>query len=117
MDSFRIVEPPRERIKKALDEMGMKPIELAEKSGIAKSTISRYLSGKYEPKNAAVYKMAQVLHVDERWLMGYDVPPRPADTPSPDERILAAYHAADPIYQQIVLELLESHPKKSEEIK
>lgn len=36
-----------------------------------------------------------------------DVP----SAPSPDERILAAYHAADPIYQQIVLELLESHPK------
>lgn len=112
MDMFDISEPPRERIKKALEAADMKPIDLAEKSGIAKSTISRYLSGKYEPKNAAIYKMAQALHVDPRWLMGYDV--LPPDTLLPDERLLNAYHAADPIYQQIALELLESHPKKNE---
>ena len=160
----------------------MRPCELAERSGISKSVISRYLSGKYAPKYAAVCKMARVLDVDARclmaesslgerikllriergisadalgaqigkdratvyryeagmscpaetlsllasalrttpeYLMGWtDEASPPSPVSSPDERILAAYHAADPIYQQIVLELLESHPKKStEEIK
>lgn len=58
-----------ERLRSALDAAHMRPCELAEQSGISKSVISRYLSGKYAPKYAAACKMAQVLNVDARYLM------------------------------------------------
>jgi transcriptional regulator with XRE-family HTH domain len=64
----------RHRLREALDGVQMKPIELAEKTGVPKSMISYYLSGKSVPKADRIYKMAQALGVNEAWLLGYDVP-------------------------------------------
>lgn len=62
-----------DRLKDALSLRNMKQIELTEKTGIGKSAISQYLSGKVTPKQDKIYLMAQALDVDEGWLMGYDV--------------------------------------------
>lgn len=64
----------RNRLREALADRGMKPIELAERTDVPKSMISYYLSGKSVPKADRVYKMAQALGVNEAWLLGYDVP-------------------------------------------
>lgn len=48
--------------------------ELAKRSGISKSSISRYIKGDWEGKQSAVYELAKALGVTEAWLMGYDVP-------------------------------------------
>ncbi len=48
--------------------------ELHEKTGIGKSSISTYLKGEYKAKQDKVDIIAEVLHVDPTWLMGYDVP-------------------------------------------
>ena len=64
----------KERLKLALDNKKMKPIELSERTGIPKSMISYYLSGKSVPKADRIYKIALTLDVNEAWLMGYDVP-------------------------------------------
>ena len=64
----------RDRLREALSNVGMKPIELSEKTGIPKSMVSYYLSGKNIPKSDRVYQIAQVLGVSEAWLLGYDVP-------------------------------------------
>lgn len=63
-----------ERIKEALKMRDMIQADLAEKTGLAKSAISSYINGKYEPKQQAIYLMAKALNVSEAWLMGYDVP-------------------------------------------
>ena len=63
-----------QRLREALDARGMKQVELAEKSQISKSSISRYLKGDWEGKQSAVYALAKALGVTEAWLMGYDVP-------------------------------------------
>ena len=63
-----------ERLREALNDIGMRPIELSEKTGIPKSMISYYLSGKTTPKSDRVYQIALVLGVNEGWLIGYDVP-------------------------------------------
>ena len=68
------------RLREALSVRGMKQIELSEKTGINKGAISSYLSGKYEPKQANVASLAQVLSVNEAWLLGKDVP---MDAPIP----------------------------------
>lgn len=64
----------RDRLRIALEAKKMRPIELSETTGIPKSMISYYLSGRALPKADRVYKMACVLDVNEAWLMGYDVP-------------------------------------------
>ena len=64
----------KDRLREALNDNNMKPIELAEKTDVPKSMVSYYLSGKSVPKADRVYKMAQALGVNEAWLLGYDVP-------------------------------------------
>ena len=63
-----------QRLREALDRIGMKQSELAEKTGIGKSSISTYLTGAYLPKQKNIYLMAKALDVNEAWLMGVDAP-------------------------------------------
>ena len=63
-----------DRIKQALELRNMKQVELVAKTGIDKSQISSYLSGKYKPKQENLSLIAMALEVDEYWLMGQDVP-------------------------------------------
>lgn len=64
-----------QRLREGLDRQGITQTELARRSGISKSSISRYVKGDWEGKQEAVYALAQALEVNEAWLMGYDVPP------------------------------------------
>lgn len=67
-----------QRLREGLDRQGMTQSELAKRSGISKSSISRYIKGDWEGKQEAVYALAQALAVNEAWLMGYDVRPERA---------------------------------------
>ena len=62
------------RLREGLDVREMTQAELAKRSGISKSSISRYIKGDWEGKQSAVYELAKALGVTEAWLMGYDVP-------------------------------------------
>lgn len=62
------------RLKYAITIKDIKPIDLARKTGISKTNISCYMSGKYEAKQDGVKLLANALGVDPVWLMGYDVP-------------------------------------------
>lgn len=61
------------RLNEAMNIRNMKQVDLVEKTGIGKSAINHYVSGKYEAKQKALYALAQALNVNESWLMGYDV--------------------------------------------
>lgn len=63
-----------ERLKEAMEEKNLKQSDLSNTTGIDKGSISHYLSGKYEPKQKAINKLAVLLNVSEMWLWGYDVP-------------------------------------------
>lgn len=63
-----------DRINEGLRIRGLKPVDLVKSTGIGKSSISSYLSGKYEPKQQNLYRIAKALNVSEAWLMGHDVP-------------------------------------------
>lgn len=63
-----------DRLKEALRLRNMKQAELAELTGISKQSINCYVSGRYEPKQEALYKMGRALDVAEMWLAGYDIP-------------------------------------------
>lgn len=63
-----------ERLREAMNLRNKKQVDLERETGINRSAISRYLSGKYEPKSKPIYELAKALDVSEQWLLGYDVP-------------------------------------------
>lgn len=49
-------------------------IDIANKSGLDKASISQYKNGVHIPEQDALYKLATALNVNIEWLMGHDVP-------------------------------------------
>lgn len=50
-------------IKQAMTAIGITQLELCEKTGISKSSMSEYLSGRHEPKDDKLKLIAEVLNV------------------------------------------------------
>lgn len=63
-----------DRLQEAMNARGLRAVDIVEKTGIPKGTISYYISGKTEPKSDRLYILAQALDVSEAWLLGYEVP-------------------------------------------
>lgn len=78
----------------------MTAAELANKSGLAKSSVSRYLSGENIPRSIAIGKMANALNVSPAWILGYnltidgkEIPTIELDKLTPDNKArLIAYY-------------------------
>lgn len=64
------MEPFASRLQRLMEEKGIKQTELCAQTGIGKSAISEYISGKYEPKQKNIFKIATVLGVEPSYLMG-----------------------------------------------
>ena len=109
------------RIKKALSIRNMTQTELCVRAKISKSTLSEYLSGKYEPKQDKVFVLAQALDVDPVWLWGYDVPMEKKEEPksekgSPTELqlsegekvLLDLFNRVPEDQQQLVLQMIRA---------
>ncbi len=58
-----------ERLRELLDSRSLRPINLAERTGLNKGTISGYLSGKYAPKGKNASLIAKALNVDVNYLL------------------------------------------------
>ena len=71
---FKRVATTSERLKEAMSLRKMKQVDIMRSTGIDRGSVSHYVSGTYEPKNEAVFKIAKALDVNEMWLWGYDVP-------------------------------------------
>ena len=63
-----------DRLNLMLRERGLAQADLVKATGIERSRISTYCSGKNDPKFEPVYRIALFLKVNVAWLMGYDVP-------------------------------------------
>ena len=63
----------KDRLVEAMDRRGCRAVDLVEKTGIPKVTISYYMNGKTEPRADKLGMIAKVLDVSEAWLLGYDV--------------------------------------------
>jgi transcriptional regulator with XRE-family HTH domain len=64
----------KDRLREALEARGLRAVDIVDRTGIPKVTISYYLSGKTTPRSDKLYLIAQALDVSEAWLLGYDVP-------------------------------------------
>ena len=89
-NEFERVATTAERIKEAMTIRQKKQVDLSNGTGIDKGSISSYISGRYEPKNEAVFKIASYLNVDEMWLWGYDI-----QMERPKETLIAEDKASD----------------------
>ena len=97
----------KERLRLALLDANMKPIELSERTGIPKSMISYYLNGKTKPKADRIYIICKALGVSEAWLLGYDVPKnRTAEQKKNDDLVqVIAKLRKDPEFFEVVSKL------------
>lgn len=84
MNRYGRVASVASRLKEAMDNAGKSQADLARETGISKATLSRYLSGQFEPKQIAVNKLAVALNVAEMWLWGCDVPMTKKETAPKD---------------------------------
>ncbi len=66
------------RLTQAISDAGLKAADLCRECSISKSTMSQYLSGKYEAKHDRIVQMANVLGCSADWLAGQDVPMTPS---------------------------------------
>lgn len=63
----------KDRLRQAMKLRQIKAVELSERTGISKGSISYYLSGRTEPKSDRIYLISKALDINEAWLLGYDV--------------------------------------------
>lgn len=63
-----------ERLAQAMKMRKISASQLSEKTGISKSSISRYLSGNYDPGKENFFKIAGALNVNPNWLAGENCP-------------------------------------------
>lgn len=107
------------RMKEAMTDAGKKAADIVEATGIPKSTMSRYLSGAYEPKSEATYKIAQYLGVAEMWLLGYDVPRERTAVQKKNDAIVDVVTKlrSDPEFFEVVTALAELPPTEYVSVK
>lgn len=77
----------KDRLAEGLELRGMRATDLAEKTGINKTTISYYINGKTVPRSSKLYLIAQALNVSEAWLLGYDVPINRSDAQKKNDQL------------------------------
>lgn len=65
-----------ERLSEIMEEKNISPAELSRRTGIDKSSISRYCSGEYNPGKSNFFKLASALEVNPAWLAGESAPKR-----------------------------------------
>lgn len=109
----------RDRLREALSINNMKPIDLSKKTGIPKSMVSYYLSGKAEPKSDRVFSISQVLGVSEAWLLGYDVPMNRTPEAKKNDAIVDVVSKlrSDPDFFEVVTQLAELPAEEYSSIK
>lgn len=100
-----------ERIKEYMNRYDVRPVDLANRFHVSRSTISQYMSGAVVPKRDRLVVIADALHISPLWLMGYDLPMED-ETPLPDgltqdeRHIIKAYRNASEEIQSAVKAVL-----------
>ena len=109
----------QDRLCERLKTCGLRPIDLSRKTGIPKSAISYYMSGRSVPKSDRIYLISQALDVSEAWLMGFDVPePRDPEQKKNDTIIsVISQLRKDPEFFNLVSMLAELPPEQYTSVK
>lgn len=99
------------RMRDAMEKADIKPIELARITGIGKASISEYLSGKFEPKQRNIYKIASALNVKPSYLLGISdaepALPKPVALPQEEQALLDRYRQLDSDGKKRISDMLD----------
>lgn len=68
------------RLQELMDIKNINQVDLCQRTGIPKSSISMYLSGERSPRQNRLSQIAEKFNISEAWLMGYDVPMERTDS-------------------------------------
>lgn len=94
------METFQRRFIQAKDNSGLRWIDIAEKSGLDKASISQYKNGVHVPEPDALYRLAVTLGVSMEWLTG-------ADATVDDSKILNRYHQLNDLGKQEFMRFLD----------
>lgn len=87
----RFEKQAKQRINELISEYcGGSQQELANKTNVAKASISQYANGKNVPSNVTAMKLCAPFGVNPAWLMGFDVPKRVKQVDDDKELILSS---------------------------
>lgn len=64
----------KHRIKDLMNMLGLKQIDICNKSGIQSSALSNYLNGTREPRMDAIIAICDAYNINPSWLIGYKAP-------------------------------------------
>lgn len=109
----------KDRLHEALLMRNMKAIDLSNKTGIAKSTLSYYLAGKAAPKADRLHIICKALNISEAWLLGFNVPmERTAEQKKNDDLVqVIAKLRKDPDFFEVVSILASLPPAEYASVK
>lgn len=62
------------RLKEFMEQNHFSQVDIVARTGIPNGTISKYLSGKQEPKADKIDAIARAFGLNHAWLLGYDYP-------------------------------------------
>ena len=100
------------RIKQMMQIRDITQADLARITGIRASSISDYLSGKYQPKQDKIALIADALSVNPGWLMGYDEPKKPISSSIVEKKenrdLLAHYQKLYEHEQKILITMIDN---------
>ena len=100
------------RIKQMMQIRDITQADLARITGIRASSISDYLSGKYQPKQDKIALIADALSVNPGWLMGYDEPKKPISSSIFEKKenrdLLAHYQKLSEHEQKILITMIDN---------
>lgn len=103
------METFRDRLIYVMSQRDVRQTDLVRLTGIKKSTISYYVTGRNLPNADNLHKIAVVLNVNEDWLLGYDVPMiRTPISQDQAEQILHRIRSLSPEHQKIMLSFLQT---------
>lgn len=95
--------PAKERLLQIMKERRMRQIDVVDRAQpfckkydikFSRSTLSQYISGKFEPSQDKLFILGLVFNVNEAWLMGFDVPKERESVPAP---VIQLHAGEDPI--------------------
>lgn len=68
------------RLQELMEIKNINQVDLCQRTGIPKSSMSMYLSGERSPRQNRLSQIAEKFDISEAWLMGYDVPMERTDS-------------------------------------
>ena len=86
--------------------------ELAKRTNLPKSALHRYLNGDTEKIPIDRFQaICDELHVEASSILGWTDKDPSEDLVGDERKLIKAYRGAEPTYQKVALELLETHQK------